>query len=93
MNPQVFGKEHLIYVAVSLIVAFVVCFLSKRYAKTEKAKTFVVKLSGAILFVIICRCCAWLFCQKRSQFFGIRDSECVCKSGDCNFYVCNRGIL
>lgn len=53
MNPQVFGKEHLIYVAISLIVAFVVCFLSKRYAKTEKAKTFVVKLSGAILFVII----------------------------------------
>ncbi len=53
MNPQVFGKEHLIYVAVSLIVAFVVCFFSKRYAKTEKAQNFVVKSAAAILFAII----------------------------------------
>lgn len=53
MNPQVFGKEHLIYVAVSLIVAFLACFLSKCYAKTEKAKNLVIKLAGAILFAII----------------------------------------
>ena len=53
MNPQVFGKEHLIYVAVSLIVAFAVFFLSKRYAKTERAQNFVVKGSALILFIII----------------------------------------
>ena len=53
MNPQVFGKEHLIYVAVSLLVAFAVCFFANRYAKTEKEKTFVIKLSAAVLFLII----------------------------------------
>ena len=53
MNPQVFGKEHLIYVAVSLLVAFAVCFFTNRYAKTEKEKTFVIKLSAAVLFLII----------------------------------------
>ena len=53
MNPQVFGKEHLIYVAVSLIVAFAAVFLSKRYAKTERAQNFVVKGSALILFIII----------------------------------------
>lgn len=53
MNPQVFGKEHLIYIAVSLTAAFLACFLSKRFAKTERAKNFVVKISAAILFIII----------------------------------------
>ncbi len=53
MNPQVFGKEHLIYIAVSLVIAFLVCFLAKRYAKTDRAKTFVIKISAAVLFVII----------------------------------------
>ncbi len=51
--PEVFGKEHLTYIAVSLIVAGLVFFLAKRYAKTEKAKTLVVKLSGAVLFLNI----------------------------------------
>ena len=53
MNPQVFGTEHLIYVAISLIVAFAVCFFTKRYAKTERTKTWVVKIAGAVLFLII----------------------------------------
>ena len=53
MNPQVFGKEHLLYVAVSMIIAFLVCFLAKRYAKGERAKTYVIKAAAAILFIII----------------------------------------
>lgn len=53
MNPQVFGKEHLIYIGASLLVTFLVWFLSKRYARSEKAKAFVIKISAAILFVII----------------------------------------
>ncbi len=53
MNPQVFGKEHLIYVIISVLVAFTVCFLTKRYAKTEHAKNFVIKAAAAILFIII----------------------------------------
>ena len=53
MNPQVFGKEHIIYIIVSITVAFLVCFLSKRFAKTDKTKTLVIKIAAAVLFVII----------------------------------------
>ncbi len=53
MNPQVFGKEHLIYIGVSLVVAFLVFFFAKRYARTEKAKQIVIKISAAVLFAII----------------------------------------
>lgn len=38
MNPQVFGKEHLLYIAVSMVTALVVCLLTGRFAKTEKAQ-------------------------------------------------------
>ena len=37
----------------SLVIAVLVCFLAKRYAKTDRAKTFVVKISAAVLFIII----------------------------------------
>lgn len=53
MNPQVFGKEHLIYIAISLFVAFAVCFLSAKYAKTEKSKNIIIKAASAILFLTI----------------------------------------
>lgn len=53
MNPQVFGKEHLIYVIVSVLTAVIVCVLSKLFLKTEKSKNIVIKASALILFVII----------------------------------------
>ena len=53
MNPQVFGKEHLLYIAISILIAFAVCFFSWRYAKTDRAKTLVIKLSALVLFTII----------------------------------------
>lgn len=53
MNPQVFGKEHLLYIAVSIVTALMVCLLTARYAKTEKAKKAVMKWAGGLLFVII----------------------------------------
>ncbi len=53
MNPQVFGKEHLIYIAVSILTAVAVCILTKRFARTKKAGDMVVKVSAGILFLII----------------------------------------
>ena len=53
MNPQVFGKEHLMYIAISVSVSALACFLAKRYARTEGAKQIVIKAAAAILFVII----------------------------------------
>lgn len=52
MNPQVFGKEHLIYIAVSIIVALAVCILSKLFVKTDKTKNIVIKFAGLILLVV-----------------------------------------
>lgn len=53
MNPQVFGKEHLLYIAVSMVTAVVACLLTARYAKTEKPQKAVMKWAGGLLFVII----------------------------------------
>ena len=53
MNPQVFGAEHLIYIAVSILTAFAVFFLAGKFAKTEKARSAIVKISATILFLII----------------------------------------
>ena len=41
MNPQVFGKEHLIYILVSITVAIIACILAKRLVKTDKEKTMI----------------------------------------------------
>lgn len=53
MNPQVFGKEHLIYITISIIVAVATFYFAKRYAKSEKEQTLVVKSAAALLFLII----------------------------------------
>lgn len=53
MNPQVFGWQHLIYIAVSLLVATGVFVCNGKFAKTEKAKNIVVKAAAGILFLII----------------------------------------
>jgi hypothetical protein len=53
MNPQVFGTEHFIYMAVSILVALTTCILTKKLVKTPKAGDMVVKISAAILFLII----------------------------------------
>ncbi len=53
MNPQVFGKEHIIYIIISILTAVVTCILAKKYAKSEKAKNLVIKCSAGILFLII----------------------------------------
>ena len=53
MNPQVFGIEHLIYIMASLLIAFLVCYLSKKYVENEQTQKIVIKVSAAILFIII----------------------------------------
>ena len=53
MNPQVFGKEHLIYIAISLLTAFAVIFLAGRYAKSERTRTVFLKCAAGVLFLLI----------------------------------------
>ena len=51
--PQIFGWQHLIYVAVSVVFAVAVLVCAKLFVKTEKAKEIVMRCAGALLFVAI----------------------------------------
>ena len=53
MVPQVFGKEHIIYMILSTLVGAAGLLLAKRYAKTEKAKTIVLKSIALLLLAAI----------------------------------------
>ena len=41
MNPVVYGKEHSLYVVISVIVALATIILAKLFIKTEKANIFI----------------------------------------------------
>ena len=53
MNPQLYGKEHLIYIAVSLITAFLTCLIAKKISKSERAKIAFLKCAAVLLFLTI----------------------------------------
>ena len=53
MNPVLYGKEHLIYIAASLLIAFVVCFAAGKKLKTERSKIIYIKCAAAVLFLTI----------------------------------------
>ncbi len=53
MSPQLYGREHVIYLLVCIISSFVVCFCGKKFAKTEKSKELFIKCIAGVLFAII----------------------------------------
>ena len=53
--PKVYGWEHLTYLAVCVVLAVVSIFLIKKYVKSEKTLTLIVKILGGVLFA----CIAW----------------------------------
>lgn len=53
MNPQRYGWQHLTYIAVIIVFSVLVFVLGKKYAKSEKAKTIIVKCLAAALLVSI----------------------------------------
>ena len=53
MVPQVFGKEHIIYLIVSTVIGAAGLLLIKRYAKTEKVRTIALKSIAFLLLVSI----------------------------------------
>ncbi|MBQ7885247.1 MAG: YwaF family protein [Clostridia bacterium] len=53
MNPVLFGKEHIIYIVISIIVATVVCICAKKFAKTEKSQKILMRCLGGVLLAII----------------------------------------
>ena len=53
MNPQVFGWEHLTYLAVFLVFAVITLTLIKIYAREEKVQNIIVKVVAGILLALI----------------------------------------
>ena len=53
MNPQLYGKEHITYIIICMVVAIAVCICAKLFIKTEKAKKIFMKCAGLVLFAVI----------------------------------------
>ena len=53
MNPQVFGWEHLTYLAVIIVLMVTSLVLIKLYVKSEKVKTIIIKSVAAVLLAMI----------------------------------------
>ena len=53
MGAKLYGTEHLIYIGLSLIIAFLIFFLSKKFLKDEKQQTLLIKIVAIILFLTI----------------------------------------
>ena len=55
MNPQIYGTEHIIFLAVFFVLATVSLILIAKYVKTEKTKTIIIKvLAFLLLCAILC---------------------------------------
>lgn len=53
MGPQLFGIEHILYIIITTVVASAGLLLAKKYAKTDKSQTIVLKILAVLLFVAI----------------------------------------
>ena len=62
MELKVYGGIHLIYLAITITLTVVGLILAKKYAKTEKSQTIILKSIAAALFV-------WILINRLSQVF------------------------
>lgn len=66
MSLNVFGGVHLIYLAVTFPLSFLILFLAKRYVKTEKSQRIVLKCIAATLFI-------WILINRLSQVYRYQE--------------------
>ena len=62
MDLSLYGTVHLLYLGITLPITALVLFLAKRYAKTERAQTIVLKSIAALLFI-------WILLNRLSQVY------------------------
>lgn len=62
MSLNVFGGVHLIYLAITLPLSAAFLYFAKRYAKTEKSQSIILKSIAALLFV-------WILINRLSQVY------------------------
>ena len=71
MLPQVFGKEHIIYIIVSVIIGSAALILTKRYARGEKTQAVVLKCIALLLL-------ASILANRLSQVFRYEQIRWYC---------------
>lgn len=71
MAPQLFGIEHILYIAITTILGAAGLLFAKKFAKTEKAQSNVLKLLALLLFVAIVT-------NRLSQVFRYGDVRWYC---------------
>lgn len=53
MNPELFGKEHILYIIISTVIGILTILFSYKFAKEEKTKMIILKIIGILLFISI----------------------------------------
>ena len=66
MDLRVFGAVHFMYLAITIPLSAIGLFLAKRFAKTEKVKSIVLKSLGGLLLV-------WITINRLSQVYRYSD--------------------
>ena len=76
MNPQIFGWEHLTYLAVFIVFMIASLILIKIFVKSEKAKFITIKVVSALLLIFIVWNRIAIAVQYKSWTNIIPDSFC-----------------
>ena len=66
MDLSVFGSVHLIYLFITIPLSVAGLFLAKRYAKSERSQSIVLKSIAVLLFI-------WILINRLSQVFRYSD--------------------
>ena len=66
MDLRVFGTVHLIYLAITVPLSVIGLLLAKKYARTEKARSIVLKSLGGLLLL-------WIMINRLSQVYRYSD--------------------
>ena len=53
MAPQLFGKEHILYIVITALIAGVGLFFARKYAKSDFSKKIILKSLAALLLIAI----------------------------------------
>ena len=66
MDLRVFGTVHFIYLLITVPLSVIGLFLAKKFAKTEKAQSIVLKSLGGLLLI-------WIIINRLSQVYRYSD--------------------
>ena len=76
MNPELFGWEHLTFLAIFIVLAIVSLILIKKYAQTTKMQDIIVRCVAGLLFIFIVWNRISIAISHENAIYLIPDSFC-----------------